>query len=344
MSKAPPRRMLFGYKVPKPRTLAILGGLCGILALRYRSRYLENERRKHLLQEASVLSEVPVAPGERIRALRVFLTAPEQGGGVHNARAFFREYIKPVWDAAAMDYEVIECSSVGDVHDRVVSEVSRRRLRATGNDIKKKEEGEEEEEEVFPDGWVALGGSAWREMLAGLNEAYLLDLSAMQAEELKAEEAKQEARKRDAALGLEVDEEEEKEMAKEEKEKEVGKKRVLMASPEIPPGTTVPLGYLPLAHRAGWWFVPLLLQRWFVGHWWVEPIGQVALAIAREQARPMEEEDVIHPGGKGIDRVKEASGLAIVEENKSPEQLAEEALLLDVRIRDELMVYKGALE
>ncbi|RKP12018.1 hypothetical protein BJ684DRAFT_21417 [Piptocephalis cylindrospora] len=124
----------------------------------------------------------------------------------------------------------------------------------------------------------------------------------------------------------------------------VQKKRVLMAAPEIPPGTTVPLGYLPLVHRAGWWVVPLVLQRWFVGHWWIDPIGDVALSIAREQVRPMEEEDIVRPGGKAIDRIKSVSGIAVVEEDKTPGQLEEEKRLLDGRIRDELMVYKGALE
>lgn len=121
------------------------------------------------------------------RKLTIFLSAPP-GDGIRPSREFFKEYVKPVLVAAALDYDVIEGRKEGDVRYGTAEQI--RRLRRS-----KGEKGlEPTEEEQPPDtetivqnirhgmsitsepgvrGDLVLGRHTWKEYIRGLNEGWL---------------------------------------------------------------------------------------------------------------------------------------------------------------------------
>lgn len=123
------------------------------------------------------------------RKLTVVISAPP-GDSMRPSRDFFREYIKPVFNASAIDYEVIEGRKEGDVRYGVAEKIRRERRskgeKGTGSD--EEEAAAEEEAEdivqtvrtargILPEpgvkGDVVLGRHTWKEYIAGVHEGWL---------------------------------------------------------------------------------------------------------------------------------------------------------------------------
>ena len=72
-------------------------------------RYECQRIRSQLLEEASVIAEQPLSHTmQKPRHLKLYLSVDTTSHGNAYVAAFDR-YVKPVWDAAALDYEMVEC-------------------------------------------------------------------------------------------------------------------------------------------------------------------------------------------------------------------------------------------
>lgn len=129
------------------------------------------------------LSQEPLPINQMRRKLTVFLGAPP-GDGLRTTRDYFREYIKPVLVAAAVDYDVIEGRKEGDVRYGTAEQIRRLRRKSgekgqlldaqdTEMTIELQRARMGIEEEPGPRGDIVIGRHAWKEYIRGLHEGWL---------------------------------------------------------------------------------------------------------------------------------------------------------------------------
>lgn len=118
------------------------------------------------------------------RKLTIFLAAPP-GDGLRPTRDYFRQYIKPVLVAAAVDYDVIEGRKEGDVRYGTAEQIRRRRRKSGENDQNQARPPDVEQlvdfqrsrmgiqEEPGPKGDLVIGRHAWKEYVRGVHEGWL---------------------------------------------------------------------------------------------------------------------------------------------------------------------------
>ena len=118
------------------------------------------------------------------RRITVFLSAPP-GDGLSVARSHFRQYVKPVLVAAALDYIVIEGKKEGELRAKLAERIRKSRRRAGEPSTAVEEEIVVEDiiadartrigvyEEPGPKGDLIIGRHTWKEYIRGLHEGWL---------------------------------------------------------------------------------------------------------------------------------------------------------------------------
>lgn len=131
------------------------------------------------------ISQEPLPVRQMRRKLTVFLAAPP-GDGIRPSREYFKEYVKPVLVAAAMDYDVIEGRKEGDVRYGTAEQIRRLR-RKKGQTTPASVDAEMDTEAAIdvirekmhlePEpgvrGDLVLGRHTWKEYIRGLHEGWL---------------------------------------------------------------------------------------------------------------------------------------------------------------------------
>ncbi|PKY05248.1 mitochondrial import inner membrane translocase subunit tim54 [Aspergillus campestris IBT 28561] len=117
------------------------------------------------------------------RKITVFLSAPP-GDGIRNARDHFKQYVKPILVAAALDYNVIEGRREGDVRAGLAERIRKDRRSNGEPSSVVLEPGVEDvvadarqkigvTEEPGPKGDLVIGRHTWKEYIRGLHEGWL---------------------------------------------------------------------------------------------------------------------------------------------------------------------------
>jgi mitochondrial import inner membrane translocase subunit TIM54 len=137
------------------------------------------------------IAQQPLQIDQMARKITVFLSAPP-GDGMRPSREYFKQYVKPVLVAAAMDYDVIEGRKEGDVRYGTAEQIRRMRR-------KNGEKGEQAEADVHDSsravqqvrdslgitfepgakGDLVLGRHTWKEYVRGIHEGWLGPLDAL---------------------------------------------------------------------------------------------------------------------------------------------------------------------
>ncbi|KIW31982.1 uncharacterized protein PV07_03568 [Cladophialophora immunda] len=131
------------------------------------------------------IAQEPLPANQMPRKLTVFLSAPP-GDGIRPSRQYFKDYVKPVLVAAAMDYDVIEGRKEGDVRYGTAEQIRRLR-RKKGEKEPNSTEPEMDTEaaidmirdkmQIVPEpgvrGDLVLGRHTWKEYIRGLHEGWL---------------------------------------------------------------------------------------------------------------------------------------------------------------------------
>ncbi|KAE8352837.1 mitochondrial import inner membrane translocase subunit Tim54 [Aspergillus coremiiformis] len=129
------------------------------------------------------LAKEPLPVEQTRRKLTVFLSAPP-GDGLRVAREHFKEYVKPILVAAALDYQVIEGRRQGDVRAGLAERIRKSRRKSGEPSTVVEETGIEEVvadarqkigvvEEPVPKGDLIIGRNTWKEYIRGLHEGWL---------------------------------------------------------------------------------------------------------------------------------------------------------------------------
>lgn len=149
-----------------------------------------DRRQKKLVQKkwcdlVAHVAQQPLPVQQMPRKLTIYLSAAP-GDGIRPTRDYFREYIKPVLVAAAMDYDVIEGRREGEVRYGTAERI--RRLRRTRGeqgltpveeepDVAQAIDMIREKMQVLPEpglaGDLVIGRHTWKEYLRGLHEGWL---------------------------------------------------------------------------------------------------------------------------------------------------------------------------
>jgi mitochondrial import inner membrane translocase subunit TIM54 len=129
------------------------------------------------------IAQQPLPPDQMARKLTVFISAPP-GDGIRPSREYFKEYVKPILVAAAMDYDVIEGRKEGDVRYGTAEQIRRSRRRKgephmPSEDVDTQQVVEDVRAklnisaEPGPRGDLVLGRHTWKEYIRGLHEGWL---------------------------------------------------------------------------------------------------------------------------------------------------------------------------
>ncbi|KAJ1918915.1 mitochondrial import inner membrane translocase subunit tim54 [Tieghemiomyces parasiticus] len=114
------------FKIPSPKTTAFVAVLSAIVGVKKYDTYRADSIRERIKAEASVKAKEPLDPMALPTKVIVYLTPPP-GDGIHKSRIYFRDFVKPIFDAGALDYDVIEAKEAGDIHTAVSQELLERR-------------------------------------------------------------------------------------------------------------------------------------------------------------------------------------------------------------------------
>ncbi|TPX63287.1 hypothetical protein SpCBS45565_g06714 [Spizellomyces sp. 'palustris'] len=264
-------------RLPSRNWCIFLGTTSTITGLAIYDKYHLRNVRKELDQKAAILANEPMQTWEVPRKVKVYV-AP-----THWARYWFKQYIKPVFDSAALDYEVVEPKVGGQIHHSVrdliwAGKDEQRALppgyryepnqySALGNPLERPKYSADE-------GLIAVGPNAWREVLRGLKEGALAERPPPAAVTPVETTPNADSQNTDTPSDTPNDE--------------------ATATPEPPldlsehnlPSFPLPqLGYITGRNQSGWTGFPRRVYGWFTERETAREIGEEALKVAFGRVR-----------------------------------------------------------
>lgn len=328
-------------RVPSRNWLVFYGVTGALLGAYYYDREQRRQIRARHVAAVEPLGRRALAPGEQLRRVRVYL-APPPNDVLEPSLQQFRNYIKPVLTAAAVDHELVTEERQGFIRSRVAEDV--RRLRRG-------------EAPAHTEGALIVGRGAYKEYLSGLQEGLLgpLDPPAEVVEQIAAEARAEEERlqRRRDANAKSTDGTDQSAYDTEADYEEDRRARLFRQYPVVPPYIALEdLAAAPLApavqqtpqdpiavfrepHLLGILMAPVRIWRWLHERTLAEELGRQAVAVVQEKKRPFELRDV---------------DLAIEDEEDWPAKFKQKgleagsewmhALVVDPRIAELLEVYE----
>lgn len=160
--------------------LTITGSFTGAIMYDRREKRRAQQKWADLVAH---LSKESLPINEMRRKLTVYLSAPP-GDGLRVARDHFKEYVKPILVAAALDYTVVEGRREGDVRAGMAENIRKMRRKAGESSSAVEEVGAEAavtaareqfgiRDEPGPKGDLVIGRHTWKEYIRGLHEGWL---------------------------------------------------------------------------------------------------------------------------------------------------------------------------
>ncbi|KAI9006760.1 inner membrane protein import complex subunit Tim54-domain-containing protein [Hyaloraphidium curvatum] len=279
--------------------LAVTGAISA--AIYYDTNQTE-KIRKEFAERLRPVRERPVEPLERVGKVLVYLGVPVNQDDATKVRNLFKDHVKPVFDAAALDYILLESRPPPSLRNEV-----RRRIHQAKRPPPPPKDPLLDpipDEPPLDLGIVAVGRGAWRELLLGLQdgmESFPLTKDEEDIERAHGnwKEKKDRAKRRGDPFDL----------PEPVRPSGVARSPANAAlSPEIPP-----LGMIPYRNIVGMRFLPWRIAGWFNDRAVAREAGEAAFAVCTGRSRPMR-------------RNEEALGFAQEEEGrtKSREKLGRE--------------------
>ncbi|CAI7667465.1 unnamed protein product [Penicillium crustosum] len=189
--------------------LTITGSFTGALIYDRREKRRVQQKWSELVAH---ISKETLPIDQMRRKLTVYLAAPP-GDGLRVARDHFKEYVKPILVAAALDYTVVEGRREGDVRAGTAENIRKLRRKAGEPSSAVEEVGVDAvvaatrerigvTDEPGPKGDLVIGRHTWKEYIRGLHEGWLgpLDAPAPPPEELTADTSKDVSTEKPASL------------------------------------------------------------------------------------------------------------------------------------------------
>ncbi|KAJ5297667.1 hypothetical protein PENANT_c005G02853 [Penicillium antarcticum] len=286
--------------------LTITGSFTGALIYDRREKRRAQQKWSELVAH---LANDPLPIDQMRRKMTVYLAAPP-GDGLRVARDHFKEYVKPILVAAALDYTVVEGRREGDVRAGMAENIRKLRRKAGEPSSAVEETGVEAivaetrerigiSDEPGPKGDLVIGRHTWKEYIRGLHEGWLGPLDAPPPPPASAPEEIPET-----VEGINVDgTPEAAETEKEEKPKPVGPTPAYItptdySSASLP--STLPHSFdssipVEFPHILGFLKTPIRIYRFLTQRYLADSVGRdVAAIVLAANARPYRD-DVLSP-------------------------------------------------
>ncbi|GJJ70384.1 mitochondrial import inner membrane translocase subunit TIM54 [Entomortierella parvispora] len=311
-------------KLPSRGWMIFWGTVGTIGGLVTRDHYLTVDAKKRVADKVDILAKQPCGVQDMPRKVTVYLTAPP-GDGIHKTRHYFKQFVKPVFDAAAVDYEVREGLAAGQIQAMVAADVRKKRQIAAGKVPVLTEE--EQAAPVVPlksisDGIVVLGRIALGEVLQGYNDGCLQSLDdpepvivvqeiteeKKEEQEIKDTKTEESSSESTSSTPSEPSSESlssteastattpEAAAAKTEKAVETKPEPVQIPQDEayfsVPPTGLEPIGYIPFKNLIGFRNFHKKIFALFNSYDCVEYAGNSVMKIAFAETKDMEKEDL----------------------------------------------------
>ncbi|CAO3624420.1 unnamed protein product [Mucor fragilis] len=355
----------FGLKAPSKGTLIFSGVAGAISGIVYTSNKNAEDARRRLAQRVSFLADRPCGVHEMPRKVLVYISAPP-GDGLEKSRNWFREYVKPILVAGAIDYEIKEARSTGQIENSVIEEVVKLR-RETEEGSKSVEENQEQVDNVEMighsnnpftspqmnnmlknkaanksdyDGILAIGRNAYREVLSGLSKGCDASLAVVEEEEKASEKVTEEP----------VSQPEDNNEVQDQQSEQIEAAPVTLVEQHTEtedvgmelqpkeeesyfslPSKFSPVMYVPHVNIIGWSNIPYRLWMWYFDNKRIDEVGKYVVAAVLNNTRPIEERDA----DLGQQEKKYWIGDEEVEELKKNDG----PIVIDERIFDKLSTY-----
>ncbi|KAF3929241.1 hypothetical protein AA313_de0205023 [Arthrobotrys entomopaga] len=169
----------FKAKLPSKPWLVFIGAVATWTGLIVHDRREKKKAQAYWCDRVSHIAQKPLLPSQLPRKVTIYLSSPP-GDGITSAREYFKEYVKPVLVAAAVDYEVVEGRRTGEIRWKVAERTRRVRRGEEDTEGTEKEAAIKAHEkqagisrEEGPGGVVVIGRHTWKEYVRGLHEGWL---------------------------------------------------------------------------------------------------------------------------------------------------------------------------
>ncbi|KAI9192967.1 mitochondrial import inner membrane translocase subunit Tim54 [Polychytrium aggregatum] len=291
--------------IPSRGWLIFLGITSSIASAALYDKYQLKIVREDLKKRASQLAAMPMDTRETPRKVLVYL-APSQW-----ATYSFKEFVKPVFDAAALDYEILEPSKPHIVRKAMRELIWRGKEEQIEREEKYRQavlaapktwfggripvELEEEDNPVLAHSYryssrralVAVGPEAWGELLAGLEEGSLS--TRPPPKELTETELEPAETAADASLSEADRKKKETERQQERQRREEQESlhpQLELAQSNLPPQFAFPIiSFVPGKNLTGFKNFPMRIAGWFNQRATAKEVGEEALKIVFEKTR-----------------------------------------------------------
>ncbi|KAL2315550.1 Mitochondrial import inner membrane translocase subunit tim54 [Schizosaccharomyces pombe] len=260
-----------------------LGFVAGISGAIYYDRRQKNLIIEKYCSQVRHLADQPMAPLELPRKLKVYLHGPP-GDGIYVAREEFEEYIRPIFNAAAIEFETVESKGEGNLLEQVARTVYNKR-----HNISEVSEPEKNLLSVLkpsadPPAIVLLGRHALKEFLYGVRYGFSDDIMKRKLETEKLEANNKEEKEEKEGK----DDKDDKEDSNDTKnDKKISKNEVdsslIEASPltgQVPPKFLDTIAIFPLPNLLGFSNTPKRLSRFFKRRELADELGAIAVNVA----------------------------------------------------------------
>ncbi|KAI1831522.1 hypothetical protein DTO006G1_1819 [Penicillium roqueforti] len=202
------------FKLPSRNWMiffTITGSFAGALIYDRREKRRVQQKWSELVAH---ISKETLPVDQMRRKMTVYLAAPP-GDGLRVARDHFKEYVKPILVAAALDYTVVEGRREGDVRFNTAENIRKLRRKAGEPSSAPEEVGVDAvvaatrahigvTDEPGPKGDLIIGRHTWKEYIRGLHEGWLgpLDAPLPPAEELSVDLSQDVSAEKPASLAV----------------------------------------------------------------------------------------------------------------------------------------------
>ncbi|KAI9345135.1 inner membrane protein import complex subunit Tim54-domain-containing protein [Zopfochytrium polystomum] len=279
--------------LPSRNWLIFIGSVSGFASIVAYDRHKAREVKRELKSRAAVVAEQPLHFHERARNVIVYLSPTQY------SERCFNDFVKPVFDAAALDYTVISSTSNASLRTTVmesiwtgkeelekerVKEREKQRVRASSWVPRwtRREEQESSVEKLLreiaiqyrpEDGLVAVGPEAWITVIKSVNDAYLSDRPTQPVTALGSGDSILTTANDGSNHGRPT---------------------------ELDGFSLPPLGYITCRNYTGWGGVPARMYWWFNKRVTMRNVGEEALQIALDRKRPFSSETDLTLGDDDI--------------------------------------------
>jgi len=160
-------------KIPSKPWLIFMGCSGLIASAIYYDKQEKKKIQKRLIDQVSFYANKPISTDIHPRKVMVCMAAP-MGTSLRKLKVHFEEYIEPIFDAAALDYEFIDSRIDGGVRSKIINLVHKRKQEEADPSLYKLPMEIPVQPQIsFTEDLIAFGRASYREMLEGLNQGFL---------------------------------------------------------------------------------------------------------------------------------------------------------------------------